>query len=78
MWAVMVVTVSPVLSHSAHFVEIGEDVAVQHLRAEGAVESLDVGVLSRLARLDMDQFDATLLCPLVQRSADELRAVVQA
>ena len=37
-----------------------------------------VGVLGRLARLDVQQLDTMLLSPLLQRSADELRAVVQA
>lgn len=78
MWTVMVVTMSPVLGHAAYFVEIGKDVAIQHFRAESAVKSLDVGVLSRLTRLDVDQFDAMLLCPLVQRGTDEFGAVVQA
>lgn len=49
----MVVAVAPVLGHAPDFVQAGEDVAVQDLGAEGAVEAFDVGVLGRLARLDV-------------------------
>ena len=60
----MVVAVSPVLGHAAHFVERGEDITIQHLGSEGAVEAFDVGVLSGLARLDVNQLNTVLLCPL--------------
>jgi len=46
----------PVFGHAANFVERGEDVAIEHLGAEGSIESLDVGVLCRFAGLDVDQF----------------------
>ncbi len=78
MWPLVVVAMTPVLCHAPNLVERGEHEAVQHLGAEGAVEAFDVGVLDRFAGLDVDQGDAVLLCPLPERSADELRAVVQA
>ena len=74
----MVVAVSPVFGHAPHLVETGEDVAVEHLGAVGLVEAFDVGVLGGFARLDVDELDATILRPLLERRTDELRAVVQA
>lgn len=56
--------------------ERGEHEAIQHFCAEGVVEAFDVGVLGGLAGLDVNQGDAVLLCPLPERGADELRAVL--
>lgn len=78
MWPLVVVSMTPVLCHAPNLVERGEHESVQYFGAEGAVEAFDVGVLGRFAGLDVDQGDAMLLCPLPERSADELRAVVQA
>lgn len=69
---------TPVLGHAPNLLERGEHEAIQHLCAEGSVEAFDVGVLGGIAGLDVDQGDAVLLCPLPERGADELRAVVQA
>lgn len=52
MGAVVVVAVQPISCHVAHFLQRLEHVAVQHLGAVGLVESFDIGVLSRFARLD--------------------------
>jgi len=73
----MVVTVPPVFGHAPHFVEAGEDVAVEHLGAVGFVEALDVSVLGRLVGLGVNELDAALLRPLLERGTDELGAVVQ-
>lgn len=51
MGSMMVVAVQPVGRHIAHFLQRLEQVAVQHLAAVGLVESFDIGVLRRLARL---------------------------
>lgn len=53
MGSLVVVAVAPVLGHAAHLVQAGEDVTIQDLGAEGPVEALDVGVLGRLAGLDV-------------------------
>jgi hypothetical protein len=55
-----------------------EEVLIEHLLAIGAVESLDVGVLVRLARLDVLDRHAGLLGLLDEDLAQELRAVVRA
>ena len=62
MRSVMVVAALPVVGHASDFDQCGEDVAVQHFGAEGAVEALDVRVLSGLALLDVQQFDAVRAC----------------
>jgi hypothetical protein len=53
-------------------------VLVEALIAQTAVEALDVGVLVWLAGFDEMQLDALGIGPCVERSADELRAVVPA
>lgn len=55
MRSVMVVAVLPALGHMSDFGQRGEDVAIQYLGAEVAVEALDVGVLRGLTRLDVQQ-----------------------
>ena len=66
----MVVAVAPVFGHAPAFVQAGEDVAVQDLGTKGPVEAFDGGVLSRLARLDVQQLHVVPLGPLPQRGAD--------
>lgn len=46
MGTLVVVAVSPVFGHTAHLVKAGEDVALQDLGAEGAIEAFDIGVIS--------------------------------
>lgn len=77
MWAVVVVAVAPVLGHAANLGKAGEHIAVQHFGAVGTVEAFDVGVLGRLAGLDVDQIDAVAVGPALQCRADELGTVVQ-
>src|SRR5882762_3848917 len=78
MRSVVVVASTPVLGHAPNLIERSEDVAVQHFGAEGAVEAFDVGILGRLARLDVDQFNDVASSPLAKGGTDEFRAVVQA
>lgn len=78
MWPLVVVAMTPVPGHAADFVQRGEHEPIQHLGTEGTVEAFDIGVLGRLARLDMDKGDAVQLRPLLECGTDELRPVVQA
>lgn len=73
----MVVAVTPVFGHAPDLTQCGEYITVKHFGAERAIEAFDVGILGRLAGLDMHPLDAVLLRPLLQRGADELGAVVQ-
>lgn len=68
MRTLVVVAVPPVFGHAADLIEILEDIAVEDFGPEGSIESLDVGVLGRLARLDMDERDAVLGRPVLQRA----------
>lgn len=74
----MVVSMSPVFGHAADFMQAGEDIPIQDLGAIGPVEALDVGILGRLARLDMQQINPLTLGPLPQRCADEFGPIIQA
>jgi len=77
MWTVVVVAMPPVFGHSANVVEGLEDVAVEDFGPEGSIESLDVGVLGRFARLDVDERNAVTGRPVLQGLADEFRPVVE-
>jgi len=55
-----------------------EQVVTEPVVAYGSVESLDVGVLLRLSRLDVIEPNAVLLCPFGQRLADMFRSIVAA
>jgi len=78
MGSVVVVAVQPVGRHVTHLLQVVEHVAVEDFGAVGLVESLDIGVLRRFARLDVLQGDALALSPQGQCVGDELRAVVNA
>src|SRR6266404_1445526 len=54
-----------------------EPVLVETLVAEPAVETLDVGILIRLARLDEVQPDAWGVGPCIEGPADELGSIVR-
>lgn len=72
----LMIVAAPVLGHAPDFVQADEYVAIQDLSREGPVEALDVSVLGRLARLDV-QRHVVPRGPLPQRGTDELQAVVQ-
>ena len=55
MRSILVVVGQPVIGDRLDVIERVEQVRVQHLLAEAAVESLDEGVLVRLSRLDIQQ-----------------------
>lgn len=78
MGTLLVVLEHPPVGGLAHVIKAGEQVLVQDLLAEGPVEAFDVGVLVRLARLDVPDGHAVELGPLHEGLAQELRAVVGA
>ena len=53
-----------------------EEMGIEHLRAIGAVEALDVGVLVRLPRLDVVAGDAVLGAPVCKGLRRKLRSVI--
>lgn len=58
-----VVHLEPAMGHPAHLIERVEHVEVEQLMTVGAVETLDVSVLSRLPRLDVGEFHSVRLGP---------------
>jgi hypothetical protein len=54
-----------------------DDVLIEPFVPDGAVVALDIGVLLRLAGLDMPNADASPRCPFQQFAADVFRAVVR-
>ena len=72
----VVVVEPPALDHGAGLGEVGEDLFVQALVAQLAVEALGGAVLLRLARRDVAPVDAGSVGPFQHGSAGHLRAVV--
>ncbi len=64
---------SPPFDFAAHVVERDEDLFVEALLAEPAVEALDEGVLDRSARLDELQLHPALVGPLIGHAASKFR-----
>ena len=66
----------PLLRFFPDLIESPEDVGVEEFTPDAAVQSFDVRVLGRLARLDEGQGDLAVFAPRIEAAADELRAVV--
>lgn len=67
------ISVTPFFCHAPNLFEHNEHEAVQHSNKEGAAVAFDLDVLVGFTRLDVDQGDAVLLCPLPECCADEVR-----
>jgi hypothetical protein len=76
MGAFLVVVEHPPPGRLADIVQAREQVLDQNLLAEGPVEALDVGVLVRLAALEIPDGYALGICPNHECLAEKLRAVV--
>ena len=61
----------------ADVIQSCKQIAIEHVLAVGAVEALDVGVLVRLAGLDVLDGYAAALGPGSERLAQEFRAVIR-
>ena len=61
MWTDGIVVASPALDHDLSLLQRVEDLPVQQLVAQAGVETLDEGVLGRLARCDVVPLDLSLL-----------------
>src|SRR5690606_11343381 len=57
---------------------VGEEVHVEALVAQRAVEAFDVGILPRTARRDVERLRAARFEPALQGLRDELRTIVAA
>lgn len=76
MGAEVVIVLQPALGCLPDLVQRVEQVRVEHMLSEGAVEALNEGVLRRLARLDVDELDALHPAPLLRQRGNKLRPVV--
>ena len=65
-WSMIVVVVHPLLSHSTNLLEILEQIRIQNVPPETAIEPLYVCILSRLSRLDELECDTLLFTPQTQ------------
>ena len=66
MWPMIVVVVHPLLSHGANLLEVLEQIRIENVPSETAIEPLYVCILSRLSRLDELEYDALLFTPQSQ------------
>ena len=71
-----VVIVAPKGDLAAGVVQRVEDLLVQQLIAQAAVEAFDEGVLLGLAGIDVVPGDVVLVCPLQDGATGELGAVI--
>jgi len=76
MRALLVVLIDPPLRDLPNIIQALEQVCVKNLVPVGLVESLDEGVLIRLAGLDVPQLHPVLLAPVNEHLAQKLGTVV--
>lgn len=76
--ALLVVVDHPFVDDLPRLGQAAEEVGVVHFAAQAAVDALDVGVLGRLAWLDVMEGDAVTVAPGNEFVGDELGAVVDA
>ena len=74
----MVVSPHPLGGVISNFIKIAPMVLRQPFITNGPIEAFDIGILCRLARLDIFQSDAFGTSPVLQRCTDVFRAVVAA
>ena len=70
-----VVIAPPIGDDSSGLEQVLEPADAQALLAQLAVETLHVGVLRGLARLDVNQIDLAIQCPGKEVATGQLRAV---
>lgn len=78
MWPPFVVIATPVVDDPPCFKQVLEPADAQALLAQLAVETLHVGVLRGLARLDVHKVDLAVQGPGKEVPTGQLRAVVTA
>lgn len=76
MGSLLVVLDHPLTHDLADLVEVTEQIQVQDFIAHRAVEAFDVGILVRLAGLDVADEDPVGLAPGHERLTQELRTVI--
>ena len=78
MQSLLIVAVPIFVAQHFCFCQRGEDLAVEQLITQAAVEALAIGVLPWAAGLDVESLEALLGDPFAHRFGDELRTVVAA
>lgn len=78
MGAVLIVGGAPVASDFSYFLERLKHVGIQDLMAEGAIEAFDVGILIRLAGLDVVKVHSLVSASGGQHVGQILGAVIDA
>lgn len=76
MWPLLVIADHPPPRDVSNIAEIVKEVGVENLSAEGSVEALDVGILSRFSRLNMMESHSLLATPVLELLRDEFRAII--
>ena len=76
MWPLLVVFRDPQFGDFAHLLDRLEQLGVQCLLAVGAIESLDKGILVRLARLDVEQLNLLSFAPVLKSVGGKFGTVV--
>jgi hypothetical protein len=77
MGAMLIVIASPSRDSDTRLCQAGEPVMVQAFILDATVETLDLGVLRWLARLDQFEVHTILIRPLIQGLAGKLRSLIR-
>lgn len=72
----VIVIVSPERQFAAGIIEGVEDLLIQQLVSQAAVEALDEAILLRLAGIDVMPINVVIAGPFQDRPAGELRPIV--
>lgn len=64
MWAVLVVVDQPLVGNGLDLFQVGEQMSVEHFGSVRSVETLNEGILIRLAGLDVAHCDAPWRLPI--------------
>ncbi len=72
----MIVIDPPAFNDPFRLGQNGEPVQVQAFFTKPAIETFDIGVLSRLARIDKVELHAVIIGPAIERTTSEFRPVI--
>ena len=75
MWAQSIVMIAPPAGDAADLLQAVEDLAIEQFVAQAGIEALDISILPRAARLDVEGGDTKPTEPFADGMSDELRTV---
>src|SRR6186997_141747 len=71
-----VVLFQPIFGDVTNLLKIIKQIGIQNIFPKRSVEALDVSILRRFSRLDMQQFNLFFFGPALQSLGDQLRTII--